>query len=151
MNVDINSNGEGFKDYYIAKIQEIEIKIREKKINFLRLKAQRNDINESVINLKNEFKALVKPSNTIADVIKVLGKDSVLVKTSADSKLIVKIDKDVNKDELKSGARVTLKSEERYKINRIIPSKVDPLVSLMKVEKVPDSTYDMVGGVRRTN
>lgn len=34
MNVDINSNGEGFKDYYIAKIQEIEIKIREKKINF---------------------------------------------------------------------------------------------------------------------
>lgn len=147
MNVDINSNGEGFKDYYIAKIQEIEIKIREKKINFLRLKAQRNDINESVINLKNEFKALVKPSNTIADVIKVLGKDSVLVKTSADSKLIVKIDKDVNKDELKSGARVTLKSEERYKINRIIPSKVDPLVSLMKVEKVPDSTYDMVGGL----
>jgi 26S proteasome regulatory subunit T6 len=24
---------------------------------------------------------------------------------------------------------------------------VDPLVSLMKVEKVPDSTYDMVGGL----
>lgn len=147
MNVDINQNGQGFKDYYISKIQEIEIKIREKKINFLRLKAQRNDINESVINLKNEFKALVKPSNTIADVIKVLGKDAVLVKTSADSKLIVKIDKDINKEELKPGARVTLKSEERYKINRIIPSKVDPLVSLMKVEKVPDSTYDMVGGL----
>lgn len=147
MNVDINQNGQGFKDYYISKIQEIEIKIREKKINFLRLKAQRNDINESVINLKNEFKALVKPSNTIADVIKVLGKDAVLVKTSADSKLIVKIDKDINKEDLKPGARVTLKSEERYKINRIIPSKVDPLVSLMKVEKVPDSTYDMVGGL----
>eukprot|EP01045_Picozoa_sp_COSAG04_P025106 COSAG04_NODE_3240_length_3016_cov_1.415153_3_plen_200_part_00 len=28
-----------------------------------------------------------------------------------------------------------------------MPSKIDPLVSLMKVEKVPDSTYDMVGGV----
>ena len=24
---------------------------------------------------------------------------------------------------------------------------MDPLVSLMKVEKVPDSTYDMVGGL----
>jgi len=24
---------------------------------------------------------------------------------------------------------------------------VDPLVSLMKVEKVPDSTYDMIGGL----
>ena len=29
----------------------------------------------------------------------------------------------------------------------MLPSKVDPLVSLMKVEKVPDSTYDMIGGV----
>jgi hypothetical protein len=25
-------------------------------------------------------------------------------------------------------------------------AQVDPLVSLMKVEKVPDSTYDMIGG-----
>ena len=25
--------------------------------------------------------------------------------------------------------------------------QVDPLVSLMKVEKVPDSTYDMLGGL----
>lgn len=29
---------------------------------------------------------------------------------------------------------------------RII-AQVDPLVSLMKVEKVPDSTYDMIGGL----
>ena len=28
-----------------------------------------------------------------------------------------------------------------------MPSKVDPIVSLMKVEKVPDSTYDMCGGL----
>ena len=28
-----------------------------------------------------------------------------------------------------------------------ICTQVDPLVSLMKVEKVPDSTYDMIGGL----
>lgn len=27
------------------------------------------------------------------------------------------------------------------------PVKVDPLVSLMMVEKVPDSTYEMIGGL----
>lgn len=27
--------------------------------------------------------------------------------------------------------------------------QVDPLVSLMKVEKVPDSTYDMIGGLEK--
>lgn len=26
---------------------------------------------------------------------------------------------------------------------------MDPLVSLMKVEKVPDSTYDMIGGLEK--
>ena len=32
-------------------------------------------------------------------------------------------------------------------IHKIMPSRVDPLFSLMKVEKVPDSTYDMIGGL----
>ena len=30
---------------------------------------------------------------------------------------------------------------------QILPSKVDPLVSLMRVEKVPDSTYETLGGL----
>lgn len=36
---------------------------------------------------------------------------------------------------------------DSYLLHKILPTKVDPLVSLMKVEKVPDSTYDMVGGL----
>merc|ERR1712062_654339 len=32
-------------------------------------------------------------------------------------------------------------------LHKILPNKVDPLVSLMMVEKVPDSTYEMVGGL----
>lgn len=135
------------KDYYKSKIQELEIKIKEKQLNFMRLQAQRNDINDSVVQLKDELKFLLKSSNTLAEVVKVLGKDAVLVKTSSDSKLIVKLDKNIKVEDLKAGARVTLKTEEKLKINRIIPSKVDPLVSLMKVEKVPDSTYDMIGGL----
>ena len=45
-----------------------------------------------------------------------------------------------------SPARSLYKSR-RYTLHKILPSKVDPLVSLMKLEKVPDSTYDMVGGL----
>lgn len=36
---------------------------------------------------------------------------------------------------------------DSYKLHRILPTKIDPLISLMKVEKVPDSSYDMVGGL----
>ena len=32
-------------------------------------------------------------------------------------------------------------------LNILISVQVDPLVSLMMVEKVPDSTYEMVGGL----
>jgi 26S proteasome regulatory subunit T6 len=42
--------------------------------------------------------------------------------------------------------RVALKNDS-YLLHKILPNKVDPLVSLMMVEKVPDSTYEMVGGL----
>jgi hypothetical protein len=42
--------------------------------------------------------------------------------------------------------RVALRSDS-YTLHKILPNKVDPLVSLMMVEKVPDSTYEMVGGL----
>jgi len=43
-------------------------------------------------------------------------------------------------------SRVALRSDS-YVLHKILPNKVDPLVSLMMVEKVPDSTYEMVGGL----
>lgn len=45
-----------------------------------------------------------------------------------------------------AGARVALRNDS-YTLHLLLPTKVDPLVSLMKVEKVPDSTYDMIGGL----
>ena len=47
---------------------------------------------------------------------------------------------------MKPAARVALRNDS-YALHVLLPSKVDPLVSLMKVENVPDSTYDMVGGL----
>ncbi|CAF0734151.1 unnamed protein product [Adineta steineri] len=38
--------------------------------------------------------------------------------------------------------RVALKNDS-YTVHKILPNNVDPLVSLMMVEKVPDSTYEM--------
>ncbi len=135
------------KEYYKAKIQELDLKIKEKQLNFMRLQAQRNELNEAVLRLRDEVKHLIKSSSIVAEVIKVLGKETVLVKTSSEGKLIVNVDKTIKLEDLALNTRVTLKSEEKLKINRILPSRVDPLVSLMRVEKVPDSTYDSVGGL----
>ena len=132
-------------DYYLSKIKELEIKIKEKQLNFMRLQAQRNDLNDKVIKLKDEIRHLLKGANSVAEVIKVLSKETVLVKTSSDGKYIVRLDKNIKIEDLRANIRVTL--GDKMKINRILPSRVDPLVSLMRVEKVPDATYDMVGGL----
>ena len=53
---------------------------------------------------------------------------------------------DIDIATLKPTLRVALRSDS-YTLHKILPNKVDPLVSLMMVEKVPDSTYEMVGGL----
>ena len=63
-----------------------------------------------------------------------------------EGKYVVDIDKTIDIAKLKPNDRVALKNDS-YVLHLVLPSKVDPLVSLMKVEKVPDSTYDMIGGV----
>src|ERR1700710_2621046 len=59
---------------------------------------------------------------------------------------VVDISDNVDISKLTVGKRVTLLSDS-YKLEKMLPSSVDPLVSLMMVEKVPDSTYDMIGGL----
>ena len=75
-----------------------------------------------------------------------MGKNKVLVKISPEGKYVVTLDKSIKIEDCVINTRVALKSDS-YVLHKILPTKVDPLVSLMKVEKVPDSTYDMVGGL----
>lgn len=56
------------------------------------------------------------------------------------------IDKSIDITKITPSTRVALRNDS-YMLHLILPSKVDPLVNLMKVEKVPDSTYDMIGGL----
>jgi 26S proteasome regulatory subunit T6 len=64
----------------------------------------------------------------------------------ADNGTVVDIAGDIDISTLKPTLRVALRSDS-YTLHKILPNKVDPLVSLMMVEKVPDSTYEMVGGL----
>lgn len=78
--------------------------------------------------------------------MKVMGLKKVLVKIHPEGKYIVNVTKDIDIKKLTPSLRVCLKADS-YDLHKILPNKVDPLVSLMMLEKVPDSTYDMVGGL----
>ncbi|KAJ6486619.1 26S proteasome regulatory complex ATPase RPT6 [Mycena sanguinolenta] len=136
----------GIKSYYQAKIEAAELTINEKTQNLRRLEAQRNALNARVRLLREELQLLHEPGSYVGEVVKVMGKTKVLVKVQPEGKYIVDIDSEIDVAALTPTLRIALRSDS-YTIHKILPNKVDPLVSLMMVEKVPDSTYEMVGGL----
>eukprot|EP00607_Mallomonas_marina_P001959 CAMPEP_0182427296 /NCGR_PEP_ID=MMETSP1167-20130531/16853_1 /TAXON_ID=2988 /ORGANISM="Mallomonas Sp, Strain CCMP3275" /LENGTH=395 /DNA_ID=CAMNT_0024609427 /DNA_START=168 /DNA_END=1355 /DNA_ORIENTATION=+ len=138
----------GLRRFYIGKIEELQILIRDKTQNLERLKAQRNELNTKVRLMREELTQLHEPGSYVGEVVKAMGKQKVLIKVNPDGKYVVDLDKDIDINKCTPNTRVALRSDS-YTLHKILPTKVDPLVSLMKVEKVPDSTYDMVGGLTK--
>ncbi|KAH9166510.1 P-loop containing nucleoside triphosphate hydrolase protein [Lactarius sanguifluus] len=136
----------GIKSYYQAKIEASELLINQKTQNLRRLEAQRNALNARVRLLREELQLLHEPGSYVGEVVKIMGKNKVLVKVQPEGKYIVDVAGDIDIGTLKPTVRVALRSDS-YTLHKILPNKVDPLVSLMMVEKVPDSTYEMVGGL----
>jgi 26S proteasome regulatory subunit T6 len=136
----------GVRSYYLSKIDELEVVVRERTQNLQRLKAQRNEWNAKVRLLREELHHLQEPGSYVGEVVKAMGKTKVLVKVNPEGKYVVDLDKDVDINKCTPNTRVALRNDS-YTLHKILPTKVDPLVSLMKVEAVPDSTYDMIGGL----
>ncbi|KAG9393932.1 26S proteasome subunit P45-regulatory particle triple-A ATPase protein [Carpediemonas membranifera] len=132
--------------YLDGRIQELQKLKKVKETNLSRLQAQRNELNTQVQLLTEEIGLLQEPSSSVGEVIKIMDGRKALVKTGQDEKYIVDIDKKINTSDLTVHSRVALRSDS-YTLHMVLPTKVDPLVSLMKVEKVPDSTYDLIGGL----
>lgn len=142
------SNASGISSFYASKISQYQLLINDKTHNLRRLEAQRNQLNGRVRLLREEMQLLQEPGSHVGEVIKVMSKKKVLVKVQPEGKYVVDFDTSIPLSSLVPTTRVALRSDS-YQIHRILPNKVDPLVSLMMVEKVPDSTYEMVGGLER--
>lgn len=134
------------QEYYRSKTDELKVTIERKTDNIKRLEQIKDSLNARVRQLKEEIAIIQEPSCTVGEVSKKMGKNLVLVKTTVEGKHLVQVEPHVDYDEVKPGVRVALRSDS-YALHRILPSKIDPLVSLMMVEKAPDSTYDMIGGL----
>lgn len=120
--------------------------MRDETQNLRRLQAQRNELNSKVRLLREELQLLQEPGSYVGEVVKQMGKSKVLVKVNPEGKYVVDVDKAIDIAKCTPNTRVALRNDS-YVLHKILPTKVDPLVSLMKVEKVPDSTYDMIGGL----
>merc|ERR1712048_916464 len=147
MDVEESKSHEGLQQYYITKIEESQMEVAEKVKDLRRLEAQRNELNAKVRLLREEIQLLQEQGSYVGEVVKPMDKKKVLVKVHPEGKFVVDIDeKNVEMKDVTPNLRVALRNDS-YILHKILPNKVDPLVSLMMVEKVPDSTYEMIGGL----
>lgn len=146
MEVEDSKSHEGLQQYYITKIEEAQMEVAEKVKDLRRLEAQRNELNAKVRMLREELQLLQEQGSYVGEVVKPMDKKKVLVKVHPEGKYVVDLDKGIEMSQISANLRVALRNDS-YTLHKILPNKVDPLVSLMMVEKVPDSTYEMVGGL----
>ncbi|MCP9258327.1 26S protease regulatory subunit 8 [Dirofilaria immitis] len=131
--VNKSTEEQSLKRYYKTKIEDMLQRVAEKTQNLRRLHAQRNELNTKVRMLKEELQQLHEQGSYVGEV-------------HPEGKYVVDLDKGIDINSVTSGCRVALRADS-YALHKVLPNKIDPLVSLMMVEKVPDSTYEMIGGL----
>ncbi|XP_022843397.1 26S proteasome regulatory subunit 8 homolog A-like [Olea europaea var. sylvestris] len=75
--------GEGLRQYYQQRIQDLELQACQKTHDLQRLEAHRNNLSGQVRSLKEELELLQEPGSYVGEVVKVMGKSKVLVKVSS--------------------------------------------------------------------
>lgn len=147
MDVD-GPKGEGFRPYYITKIEELQLTVAEKSQNLRRLQAQRNELNAKGIldqiflnicillidyfynvivrMLREELMLLQEQGSYVGEVVKPMDKKKVLVKVHPEGKFVVDIDKNIDINDVTPNCRVALRNES-YTLHKILPNKVNKM------------------------
>lgn len=68
------AKGEGFRPYYITKIEELQLIVADKSQNLRRLQAQRNELNAKVRMLREELQLLQEQGSYVGEVVKPMDK-----------------------------------------------------------------------------
>jgi 26S proteasome regulatory subunit T6 len=84
--------------------------------------------------------ATVETSSYKGEVVLAMDKKKELVKVQPESKFVIDVDKNIDTNDMTPNCQVTLRNNS-YTLLKILLNKGETLVSLMMVEKVPESTY----------
>nr|UXY87416.1 26S proteasome SU [Cryptomonas sp.] len=132
--------------FFLAKIFKSEKNILKYRNDIYNILFARNLINEQIKSIQIELSSLQKEGSYIGDIIQHMNDEKILIRINTDGKFVVNYSNKIDKSMLTINSRVAVRSES-YIIHKILPKKIDPLISLMRIENVPDSNYNAIGGL----
>ena len=118
---------------------------KKEKIHLENLLYSKKILNFYVRSILEEIAHLQKEGSSVGEIIQIQG-EKVLIKINQDGNYFVNVHPKIKKTKLVPGMRVAVKNET-YQIYKVLIQKTDPLVTLMKVENIPLSKYEMIGGL----
>lgn len=95
-----------------------------------------NELNAKVHLLQEELQLLQEQGSCIREIVRAMDKEKVLVKVYHKGKFVLDVDRNSDINDMRPNCQGVLRNDSDT-LHNIIPSKVDPLVSPVMVEKVP--------------
>lgn len=126
----------------------MQLILNDKTLNLWRQQVHRNELNTKVCQFQEELQLLQEQDSYVGEVVQAMNKKKVLVKVHPKNKFVVDVDKNISISDVIPSSLVVLRNDS-YTLYKILPNKVDSLVSLMMVKKAPDSTYKLIGRLDR--
>ena len=129
-----------------ARNLELREQLRQVEADKRYIETQKIRYEREVRKLKSESEQLRSPPLIIGTVTDVLDANRVIVRSSAGPRFLVRSSPNLDPEELKAGARVTL-NQQSLAIVELIPSSFDSQVYGMELVDSPQDTYADIGGL----
>jgi 26S proteasome regulatory subunit T4 len=134
------------REQVLQQYMRLTAKHAEEKSKTQALEEEARKLQQEFDKTENHLKALQSCGQIIGEVLKHLGQEKFIVKSSNGPRYVVGCRRKIDKEKLKVGTRVSL-DVTTLTIMRVLKQEVDPAVHKMMTEDPGDVTWASIGGL----
>ena len=132
--------------YLLSYTRHLERQTRRLEKEKQVVEGERLRLQREVNNIRSELERLRSPPLFAGTLIKYLGDNKALVKSSTGPQLVVNVSAKIDPSELQPNVTVAM-NQRSFAIVEVLPKNHDPVIQAMEVETKPKETYADIGGL----